>query len=580
LQEAPGRLGEDQIDPLGLNLMSESFAELFEESFASQQIKQGAIITGIVVAVNDDVVLISAGLKSEAVIPIEQFQNEKGEADISVGDEFEVALDAVEDGFGETRLSREKAVRARTWIELEKAFEKGEIVNGVINGRVKGGFTVEIDNVRAFLPGSLVDVRPVRDPAYLEGKSLEFKVIKLDQRRNNVVVSRRAVVEQEYSEEREQLLESLQEGNTVKGIVKNLTDYGAFVDLGGIDGLLHITDMAWKRVKHPSEVVNVGDEIDVKILKFDRERQRVSLGIKQLGDDPWHDLARRYPPQTRIFGKVTNIADYGCFVEIEEGVEGLVHVSEMDWTNKNVNPSKVVTIGEEVEVMVIEIDEERRRISLGIKQCKSNPWAEFSATVNRGDRVKGQIKSITDFGIFIGLDGGIDGLVHLSDISWDMPGEEAVRNYQKGQEIEASVLAIDAERERISLGVKQLDQDPFSGWLADHPKNSIVKGTVTEVEARSATVDLGDGIFGTLRASELARGRVEDARTMIKVGDEIEAKFINVDRKNRAIALSIKAKEVHEEAEALSSYKSETAASSSGTTLGELLKEKMSGEAK
>jgi small subunit ribosomal protein S1 len=560
--------------------MSESFAELFEESFASQQIKQGAIITGTVVAVNDDVVIISAGLKSEAVIPIEQFQNDKGEADVSVGDEFEVALDAVEDGFGETRLSREKAVRARTWIQLEKAFEKGEIVNGVINGRVKGGFTVEIDNVRAFLPGSLVDVRPVRDPAYLEGKSLEFKVIKLDQRRNNVVVSRRAVVEQEYSEEREQLLASLQEGNTVKGIVKNLTDYGAFVDLGGIDGLLHITDMAWKRVKHPSEVVNVGDEIDVKILKFDRERQRVSLGIKQLGDDPWHDLARRYPPQTRIFGKVTNIADYGCFVEIEEGVEGLVHVSEMDWTNKNVNPSKVVSIGEEVEVMVIEIDEERRRISLGIKQCKSNPWAEFSATVNRGDKVKGQIKSITDFGIFIGLEGGIDGLVHLSDISWDIPGEEAVRNYQKGQEIEASVLAIDAERERISLGIKQLDKDPFSGWLADHPKNSIVKGTVTEVDARSATVDLGDGVIGTLRASELARGRVEDARTMIKVGDEVEAKFINVDRKNRTIALSIKAKEVHEEAEALSSYKSEAAASSSGTTLGELLKEKMSGEAK
>jgi len=560
--------------------MSESFAELFEESFASQQLKSGAIITGTVVAVNDDVVIISAGLKSEAVIPIEQFQNEKGEAEVSVGDEFEVALDAVEDGFGETKLSREKAVRARTWIELEKAFEKSEVVTGVINGRVKGGFTVEIDNVRAFLPGSLVDVRPVRDPAYLEGKSLEFKVIKLDQRRNNVVVSRRAVVEQEYSAEREELLESLQEGNTVKGIVKNLTDYGVFVDLGGIDGLLHITDMAWKRVKHPSEVVNVGDEIDVKILKFDRERQRVSLGIKQLGDDPWHDLARRYPPHTRMFGKVTNIADYGCFVEIEEGVEGLVHVSEMDWTNKNVNPSKVVTIGEEVEVMVIEIDEERRRISLGIKQCKSNPWAEFSATVNRGDKVSGQIKSITDFGIFIGLDGGIDGLVHLSDISWDLPGEEAVRNYKKGQEIEASVLAIDAERERISLGIKQLDKDPFSAWLAEHPKNSVVKGTVTEVDARFATVDLGDGVIGTLRASELARGRVEDARTMIKVGDEVEAKFTNVDRKNRSVALSIKAKEVHEEAEALSSYKSETAASSSGTTLGELLKEKMSGGAK
>ena len=560
--------------------MSESFAELFEESFASQQIKSGAIITGTVVAVNDDVVLMSAGLKSEAVIPLEEFQNDKGVAEVSVGDEFEVALDAVEDGFGETKLSREKAVRARTWIELEKAFEKSEIVTGIINGRVKGGFTVEIETVRAFLPGSLVDVRPVRDPAYLEGKVLEFKVIKLDQRRNNVVVSRRAVVEQEYSAEREELLESLQEGNTVKGMVKNLTDYGAFVDLGGIDGLLHITDMAWKRVKHPSEVVNVGDEIDVKILKFDRERQRVSLGIKQLGDDPWHDLARRYPPQTRMFGKVTNIADYGCFVEIEEGVEGLVHVSEMDWTNKNVNPAKVVSIGEEVEVMLIEIDEERRRISLGVKQCQSNPWADFSSTVNRGDKVKGQIKSITDFGIFIGLDGGIDGLVHLSDISWDLPGEEAVRNYAKGQEIEASVLAIDSERERISLGVKQLDQDPFSGWLADHPKNTVVKGTVIEVDVRGATVDLGDGVTGSLRASELGRGRVEDARTMIKIGDEVEAKFTNVDRKNRSVALSIKAKEVHEEAEALSSYKSETAASSSGTTLGELLKEKLTGGSK
>jgi small subunit ribosomal protein S1 len=557
--------------------MSESFAELFEESFASQQIKSGAIIKGTVVEVNDDVVLISAGLKSEAVIPIEQFRNESGEANVSVGDEFEVALEAVEDGFGETKLSREKAVRARTWIELEKAFEKSEVVTGVINGRVKGGFTVEIDNVRAFLPGSLVDVRPVRDPGYLEGKSLEFKVIKLDQRRNNVVVSRRAVVEQEYSAEREQLLESLQEGNTVKGIVKNLTDYGAFVDLGGIDGLLHITDMAWKRVKHPSEVVNVGDEIDVKILKFDRERQRVSLGIKQLGDDPWHDLARRYPPNSRLFGKITNIADYGCFVEIEEGVEGLVHVSEMDWTNKNVNPAKVVQIGEEVEVLVIEIDEERRRISLGIKQCKVNPWAEFYSNVNRGDKVSGQIKSITDFGIFIGLDGGIDGLVHLSDISWDIPGEEAVRNYSKGQEIEACVLAIDSERERISLGIKQMDKDPFSGWLAEHPKNSVVKGKVTEVDARGATVDLGDGVIGTLRASELARGRVEDARTMIKVGDEIEAKFTNVDRKTRSVALSIKAKEVHEEAEALSSYKSDASASPAATTLGELLKEKMTG---
>ncbi|MGH8167562.1 MAG: 30S ribosomal protein S1 [Woeseiaceae bacterium] len=559
--------------------MSESFAELFEESFASQQIKPGSIITGKVVAVNADVVIVSAGLKSEAVIPIEQFQNEKGQSDVTVGDEIEVALDAVEDGFGETRLSREKAIRARTWTELERAYEKGEVVQGIINGRVKGGFTVEIDNVRAFLPGSLVDVRPVRDPAYLEGKSLEFKVIKLDQRRNNVVVSRRAVVEQEYSAEREELLESLQEGNVVKGIVKNLTDYGAFVDLGGIDGLLHITDMAWKRVKHPSEVVNVGDEIEVKILKFDRERQRVSLGIKQLGDDPWHDLARRYPPHSRIFGKITNIADYGCFVEIEEGVEGLVHVSEMDWTNKNVNPAKVVQVGQEVEVMVLEIDEERRRISLGIKQCQPNPWAEFSATVNRGDKVKGQIKSITDFGIFIGLDGGIDGLVHLSDISWDQPGEEAVHNYRKGQEIEAAVLAIDSDRERISLGIKQLDKDPFSAWLADHPKNSVVKGVVTEVDARGAVLDLGDGVTGTLRASELARGRVDDARTVIKVGDEIEARFTNVDRKNRSVALSVKAKEVHEEAEALSSYKSDAGAVPSGTTLGELLKEKMSGGA-
>jgi small subunit ribosomal protein S1 len=560
--------------------MSESFAELFEESFASQQIKPGAIITGIVVAVNDDVVIVSAGLKSEAVIPIEQFKNDKSEVGVAVGDEIEVALDAVEDGFGETKLSREKAIRARTWTELEKAFEESKVVEGVINGRVKGGFTVEIDNVRAFLPGSLVDVRPVRDPAYLEGKSLEFKVIKLDKHRNNVVVSRRAVVEQEYSAEREALLEELQEGNTVKGIVKNLTDYGAFVDLGGIDGLLHITDMAWKRVKHPSEVVEVGQEIDVKILKFDRERQRVSLGMKQLGDDPWKDLARRYPPQTRIFGKITNIADYGCFVEIEDGVEGLVHVSEMDWTNKNVNPARVVSVGEEVEVMVIEIDEERRRISLGIKQCKSNPWAEFAATINRNDKVSGQIKSITDFGIFIGLDGGIDGLVHLSDISWEVPGEEAVHNYKKGQEIEAAVLAIDAERERISLGIKQLEKDPFSAWLAEHPKNSIVKGTVTEVDARSATIDLGDGVLGSLRASEMARGRVEDARTMIKVGEEVEAKFTNVDRKNRTIALSIKAKEVHDEQEAISSYKSDQGAAPVGTTLGELLKEKMSGGSK
>jgi len=566
--------------PLGFSNMSENFAELFEESFASRKIKPGAIITGTIVGINDDVVIVSAGLKSEAVIPKEQFKSDKRFAEMAVGDEVEVALDAVEDGFGETKLSREKAIRARTWIDLEKAYEEGAIVQGVINGRVKGGFTVEIDQVRAFLPGSLVDVRPVRDPGYLEGKELEFKVIKLDQRRNNVVVSRRAVVEKEFSAEREELLKDLQEGNMVKGVIKNLTDYGAFVDLGGIDGLLHITDMAWKRVKHPSEIVDVGQEIEVKILKFDRERQRVSLGMKQLGDDPWQDLARRYPPQTRMFGKVTNIADYGCFVEIEDGVEGLVHVSEMDWTNKNVNPARVVQIGQEVEVMVIEIDEERRRISLGVKQCKSNPWAEFAATFNRGDKVSGQIKSITDFGIFIGLDGGIDGLVHLSDISWDIPGEEAVRNYKKGQELEAAVLAIDAERERISLGIKQLEKDPFSGWLAAHPKNSIVKGTVTEVDARGAVIDLGDGVYGSLRASELGRERVEDARTMIKVGEEIEAKFTNVDRKTRTIALSIKAKEVHEEQEAVSSYKSDSSAAPAGTTLGELLKEKMSGDSK
>jgi small subunit ribosomal protein S1 len=573
-------MGGEILNPLGLTNMSENFAELFEESFASQQIKPGSIITGIIVSINDDVVIVSAGLKSEAVIPREEFKNDKRYADLAVGDEVEVALDAVEDGFGETKLSREKAIRARTWIDLEKAFEDGAIVEGIINGRVKGGFTVEIDNVRAFLPGSLVDVRPVRDPAYLEGKQLEFKVMKLDQRRNNVVVSRRAVVEKEFSAEREALLKELQEGNTVKGIIKNLTDYGAFVDLGGIDGLLHITDMSWKRVKHPSEVVEVGQEIDVKILKFDRERQRVSLGMKQLGDDPWQDLARRYPQDTRMFGKVTNIADYGCFVEIEDGVEGLVHVSEMDWTNKNVNPSRVVQVGEEVEVMVIEIDEERRRISLGIKQCKSNPWADFATAFNRSDKVSGQIKSITDFGIFIGLDGGIDGLVHLSDISWDSTGEEAVRNYKKGQEIEAAVLAIDAERERISLGIKQLEKDPFSGWLVAHPKNSIVTGTVTEVDARGALIDLGDGVYGSLRVSELTRDRIEDARTMIKVGEEIEAKFMNVDRKSRMITLSVKAKEAHEEKEAVSSYTSDSSAAPAGTTLGELLKEKMSDESK
>ena len=555
--------------------MTESFAQLFEESLASQRIRPGQILTGRVIEIGPDKVVVSAGLKSEAVIDISQFKNERGEIEVSVGDDVEVALDSVEDGSGETRLSREKAKRARTWERLETAFEKGEVVTGLINGRVKGGFTVEIDFVRAFLPGSLVDVRPVRDPGYLEGKTLEFKVIKLDQKRNNVVVSRRAVVEQEYSAERSELLDKLVEGAVVKGVVKNLTDYGAFVDLGGIDGLLHITDMAWKRVKHPSEVVNVGDEIDVRILKFDRERQRVSLGLKQLGADPWQNIARRYPATTRLFGKVTNIADYGCFVEIEEGVEGLVHVSEMDWTNKNVNPSKVVHTGEEVEVMVLDIDEERRRISLGVKQCKPNPWREFGDNYSRGDHVSGQIRSITDFGLFIGLPGGIDGLVHLSDLSWDVPGEEAVRGYQKGQQVEAIVVAIDPERERISLSVKQLAKDPFSSWIAEHPKGSIVRGLVREVDAKGATVDLGGGIDGYLRASELTRDRVEDARTLIKVGDEVEAKFTAVDRKVRTIALSIKAKDMAEEQEAMQSYRSD---SSTGTSLGDLLKEQISGQ--
>jgi small subunit ribosomal protein S1 len=554
--------------------MTESFAELFEQSIASQRIRPGTILNGLIVEVGQDYVIVNVGLKSEAVIPSEQFKNEKGEIEVSVGETVEVALDSVEDGSGETRLSREKAKRARTWTRLETAFEKQEVVIGIITGRVKGGFTVEIDNVRAFLPGSLVDVRPVRDPSYLENKPLEFKVIKLDQKRNNVVVSRRAVVEQEYSAERSALLDNLQEGAAVKGVVKNLTDYGAFVDLGGIDGLLHITDMAWKRVKHPSEVVKVGEEIDVRILKFDRERQRVSLGLKQLGADPWQNIARRYPTNTRLFGKVTNIADYGCFVEIEEGVEGLVHVSEMDWTNKNVNPAKVVHVGQEVEVMVLDIDEERRRISLGVKQCKTNPWKEFAENYNRGDKVSGQIKSITDFGIFIGLAGGIDGLVHLSDISWDMPGEEAVRSYQKGQQVDAMVLSIDPERERISLGVKQLAKDPFSAYIAEHPKGSVVKGVVREVDAKGAIIDLGNGVDGQLRASELSRDRVEDARLLLKVGEEVEAKFVNVDRKGRSISLSIKAKDIGEEQEAMQNYRTD---SPTGTSLGDLLKEQISG---
>ncbi|MDE2069824.1 MAG: 30S ribosomal protein S1 [Gammaproteobacteria bacterium] len=556
--------------------MTESFAELFEQSIKQQQMRNGAILKARVLEIRPDVVIVNAGLKSEGVIPAEQFKNESGELEIAVGDDVEVALDAVEDGFGETRLSREKAKRARSWSRLEEAFTSGAIVKGFISGKVKGGFTVEVDSVRAFLPGSLVDVRPVRDPVYLEGKELEFKVIKLDQRRNNVVVSRRAVVEQEYSAERDQLLENLQEGAVVKGIVKNLTEYGAFVDLGGIDGLLHITDMAWKRVKHPSEVVSVGQELEVKVLKFDRERNRVSLGLKQLGDDPWVDITRRYPTSTRLFGKVTNLADYGCFVEVEPGVEGLVHVSEMDWTNKNVNPAKVVQVGDEVEVMVLEIDEERRRISLGMKQCKPNPWEEFATNHNKGDRIRGKIKSITDFGIFVGLEGGIDGLVHLSDIAWDTPGEEAVRNYKKSDEVEAVVLAVDAQRERISLGIKQLQKDPFSNFLAEHPKGSMVKGKVTSVDAKGAVMDLGNGIEGYLRASELSRDRVEDARTVLKEGDEVETRFVGVDRKNRSISLSVKAREIEEEAQALEDYA--RSAVSSTTTLGDLLKEHIGGD--
>jgi small subunit ribosomal protein S1 len=553
--------------------MTESFAELFEESLSSTQLRSGSIIIGTVLDITPEAVIVNAGLKSEGVIPRDQFLNHNGDIEVAIGDQVEVALDAVEDGFGATRLSREKAKRDQAWKVLEKAHEAEETVIGRINGKVKGGFTVELNDIRAFLPGSLVDVRPVRDTAYLEGKDLEFKVIKLDRRRNNVVVSRRAVVEQEYSEERDKLLENLQEGQEIKGVVKNLTDYGAFVDLGGIDGLLHITDMAWKRVKHPSEVVDIGDEINVKILKFDRERNRVSLGLKQMGDDPWVALARRYPEGTRLFGKVTNIADYGCFVEIEEGVEGLVHVSEMDWTNKNVHPSKIVSLGDEVEVMVLDIDEERRRVSLGIKQCKPNPWDEFAATHKKGDHVTGNIKSITDFGIFIGLDGGIDGLIHLSDISWDDEGEEAIRNFKKGDEVETVVLSVDPERERISLGIKQLAQDPFSTFVAANEKGSFVKGTVVEVDAKGALINLAEGVDGYLRASELSRDRVEDARSVLKEGDEVEAKFIGVDRKNRSITLSVKAKDADEEAAAIKGYARDAA--TSAPTLGDLLKEQM-----
>ena len=552
--------------------MTESFAQLFEESLKTIETRPGSIVRGVVVAIDKDVVLVDAGLKSESAIPAEQFKNAQGELEIQVGDEVDVALDAVEDGFGETLLSREKAKRHEAWITLEKAYEDAETVTGVINGKVKGGFTVELNGIRAFLPGSLVDVRPVRDTLHLEGKELEFKVIKLDQKRNNVVVSRRAVIESENSAERDQLLENLQEGMEVKGIVKNLTDYGAFVDLGGVDGLLHITDMAWKRVKHPSEIVNVGDEITVKVLKFDRERTRVSLGLKQLGEDPWVAIAKRYPEGTKLTGRVTNLTDYGCFVEIEEGVEGLVHVSEMDWTNKNIHPSKVVNVGDVVEVMVLDIDEERRRISLGLKQCKSNPWQQFAETHNKGDRVEGKIKSITDFGIFIGLDGGIDGLVHLSDISWNVAGEEAVREYKKGDEIAAVVLQVDAERERISLGVKQLAEDPFNNWVALNKKGAIVNGKVTAVDAKGATVELADGVEGYLRASEASRDRVEDATLVLNVGDDVEAKFTGVDRKNRAISLSVRAKDEADEKDAIATVNKQEDANFSNNAMAEAFK--------
>ncbi|WGL96877.1 30S ribosomal protein S1 [Arsenophonus nasoniae] len=552
--------------------MTESFAQLFEESLQSIETRPGAIVRGVVVAIDKDVVLVDAGLKSESAIPVEQFKNVQGELEIQVGDEIDVALDAVEDGFGETILSREKAKRHEAWLMLEKAYEDAETVMGIINGKVKGGFTVELKGIRAFLPGSLVDVRPVRDTTHLEGKELEFKVIKLDQKRNNVVVSRRAVIESESSAERDHLLENLQEGMEVKGIVKNLTDYGAFVDLGGVDGLLHITDMAWKRVKHPSEIVNVGDEINVKVLKFDRDRTRVSLGLKQLGEDPWVAIAKRYPEGTKLTGKVTNLTDYGCFVEIEEGVEGLVHVSEMDWTNKNIHPSKVVNVGDVVEVMVLDIDEERRRISLGLKQCKPNPWQQFAETHNKNDRVEGKIKSITDFGIFIGLEGGIDGLVHLSDISWNVAGEEAVREYKKGDEIAAVVLQVDAERERISLGVKQLAEDPFNNYLSAHKKGVIVTGKVVAVDAKGATIELAAGVEGHLRASEASRDRVEDTTQVLNVGDTVEAKHTGVDRKNRIITLSVRAKDEADEKDAIASVNKQEDSNFANNAMAEAFK--------
>lgn len=557
--------------------MTESFQELFEESLKSIEMKSGSIVTGTVVDIDKDWITVHAGLKSEGTIPADQFLNDKGEIEVAVGDEVRVSLEAVEDGFGATRLSREKAKRAEVWLELEEANKSNETVIGVITGKVKGGFTVELRGLRAFLPGSLVDVRPLREISHLENIDLEFKVIKLDTKRNNVVVSRRAVMESANSTDRDALLETLEEGNSVKGVIKNLTDYGAFVDLGGVDGLLHITDMSWKRIKHPSEMINIGDEIDVKVLKFDRERNRVSLGMKQMGDDPWGDIKGRYPVGKKTKARITNLTDYGCFAELEDGVEGLVHVSEMDWTNKNVHPSKIVDLGQEVDVMILEIDEERRRISLGIKQCFSNPWSDFAAKKNKGDKVSGTIKSITDFGIFIGLEGGIDGLVHLSDISWHDNGEESVRNYKKGDEVETSILSIDSERERISLGIKQLSDDPFMGYVTGNEKGSIVKGKVINVDEKMATILLSENVEATLKASEFSRDSVSDLKSKLKLDDEVEAKIINVDKKNRTISLSIKAKDLSEEKEAVKAHKSSESESqdSGAATIGDLIKAQM-----
>src|SRR6185436_14659585 len=549
---------------------SENFAALFEESLSRKEMRQGEVITAEVVRVDANFVVVNAGLKSESYIAIEEFRNDRGELEVNPGEFVQVAIEALENGYGETQLSREKAKRLAAWHELEAALEQGKIVQGLVNGKVKGGLTVMVNGIRAFLPGSLVDLRPVKDTNPYEGKEMEFKVIKLDRKRNNVVVSRRAVLEASQGADRQALLANLQEGATVKGIVKNITDYGAFVDLGGIDGLLHITDLAWRRVKHPSEILNVGDEVTAKVLKFDQEKNRVSLGMKQLGEDPWVGLSRRYPPGTRLFGKVSNLTDYGAFVEIESGIEGLVHVSEMDWTNKNVHPSKVVQLGDEVEVMVLEIDEDRRRISLGMKQCMPNPWEEFAMNHKKGDKVRGQIKSITDFGIFIGLPGGIDGLVHLSDLSWSAPGEEAVRNYKKGEETEAMVLSIDVERERISLGVKQLEGDPYNNYVASHEKNTIVKGTVKSIDAKGAVIALEGDVEGYLRASEVSRDRVEDIRTRLKEGDSVTAMIINIDRKNRTINLSVKAKEMAEEAEAIQKHATDKQGSAGTTSLGAL----------